>query len=61
MTSSASTRQPAASSSVSVSTRRAEAYTVNSPRASRSAVARPMPVEHPVISTFMVRVTLPVR
>ena len=45
MTSSASTRQPAASSSSSVAGWRAVANTVHSPRASRRAVARPIPIQ----------------
>ena len=51
VTSSANVRHPAASSAASVSILRAVAYTVKRPdRASRAAVACPMPDEQPVIS-----------
>ena len=43
--------QPASSSPAIDSSRRAVAYTVQSVRASRTAVARPMPEEQPVMST----------
>src|SRR5687767_1473129 len=50
-TSSDSVRQPFAVSSASASTLRAVAYTVRPSPARRSAVARPIPDEHPVTST----------
>src|SRR3954454_13147724 len=51
VTSSAIVRQPLASRSAIDSGLRAVAYTVCPPAASRSAVARPIPVEQPVIRT----------
>jgi hypothetical protein len=58
VTSSATVRRPRAATSVSASVRRAVAYTVNPASCRRSAAARPMPDEHPVISTGSVLPTM---
>ena len=53
VTSRGSVLQPAASRSLSVSGRRAVAYTVQPSRTSNKAVACPMPDEQPVIRTAL--------
>src|SRR5687768_1391340 len=53
VTSSGSSLHPRASSGATASTSRAVAYTVQPLRASRSAVAHPIPDEQPVMSTAL--------
>src|SRR3712207_9482664 len=53
VTSSGRSLHPKASSGAIAATSRAVAYTVQPPRASRSAVAQPIPDEQPVTSTAL--------